>query len=134
MSEGGGLHHPVVFVELAVPDLAAAARFYRTALAWDVHDVADDDGHRTVLVRCLTGAKPNLGLVEGVAGPGGARPFLLTDDLAHSQTAWRDAGGRCGEPSDFVGLGRRCTASDPWGNEVVLWEWSPGRGWTPDSS
>ncbi len=123
------LHHPVVFVEIAVPDLGAARSFYEKALGWETVDVpAPDDGH-VVMMRCYTGAKPNVGLVEGRPGASGTSAFLLADDLAASSDRWVAAGGTVGQPVPFAGLGTRCAATDPWGNAVVLWQWAPGRGW-----
>ena len=82
------IHHPVVFIEIAVRDLAAARSFYEAALGWETVDVpAPDDGH-VVMMRCHTGAKPNVGLVEGQPGASGASAFLLTDDLSASRERW----------------------------------------------
>lgn len=124
-------HHPVVFVTIAVPDLGAGRSFYEAALGWETVEVPAPDRSHVVMIRCHTGAKPNVGLVEGVPGGSGTSPFLLTDDLATSGPRWRSAGGSLGATALFAGLGVRCEATDPWGNTVVLWQWAPGQGWTP---
>jgi len=126
--------HPVVFVEVSVPDLSAGATFFERAVGWELDGVhaGGDSAAPVVMMRARTGAKPNLGLVSGEPGASGTRVFLLCDDLAASVSNWVDAGGSArGAVESFLGLGRRQNVLDPWGNEFVLWVWAAGRGWSP---
>jgi len=128
------VRHPVVFVEIAVPDVAAASAFYVAALGWSVVEVRDrilESDAGPVMFRCHTGAKPNLGLVRGRAGTGGTTVFILTDDLEESSRSWTAAGGTVGASEGFLELGTRRRCVDPWGNAVALWTWAPDRGWRP---
>jgi predicted enzyme related to lactoylglutathione lyase len=124
--------HPVVFAHIAVPDLDAAATFYRAALHWTAITVLAPDGS-PVMIRCSTGAKPNVGLVPGVPSPGGCSIYVLCEHLEATARQWVAAGGTVRAPEPFAELGQRLAAADPWGNEIMLWSWEAGKGWRPAS-
>lgn len=110
-------HHAIDYVEITVPDLAAATAFYAAAFGWTITDygpeyagIADSRGEEMG------------GLAAGAApATGGPLVLLYSDDLDASVAAVRAAGGEIvNGPYPFPG-GRRFHFTDPGGTELGVW-------------
>ena len=112
-------HHAIDYVELTVPDLAEAKRFYAEAFGWEFTDY----GPAYSGIRDASGEREVGGLRTDPEGPrpGGPLVLLFSADLDATVTAVEAAGGRVIEgPYDFPG-GRRFHFRDPAGNELGAW-------------
>lgn len=109
-------HHSINYIELSVPDVAAAKAFYGGAFGWTFTDYGP--GYAGIAV---DGEEVG-GLAEAEqVTPGASLVVLYSDDLEASLAAVRAAGGRIVvEPFDFPG-GRRFHFSDPGGNVLAVW-------------
>lgn len=116
----GSRHHSIDYVELTVPDLAAAKRFYGEAFGWAFTD------HGPAYSGIRAGAEGaseagGLRLDERPPGPGGPLVLLFSADLDRTLAAVEAAGGRVTDgPYPFPG-GRRFHFADPSGNELGVW-------------
>ncbi|MCA0146436.1 VOC family protein [Blastococcus sp. LR1] len=112
-------HHAIDYVELTVPDLEPAKRFYAGAFGWEFTDYGPEyAGFRTP-----GGSREAGGLRLDAAGPtpGGPLVLLFSTDLDRSVAAVEAAGGRVTDgPYPFPG-GRRFHFCDPAGNELGVW-------------
>ncbi len=110
MSDERGHHHGVDYIELSVVDLARAKAFYGAVFGWRFHDYGPGyagfvDGAR--------GAREAGGLcVVDVVRPGGPLVIVYSHDLAATQAAVEEAGGK------VVG---RFELEDPDGNRLGVW-------------
>lgn len=108
-------HHKVDFFEIAVTDMDAAKAFYTKAFGWKYKDYgaeyADIEG---------AGVSGGLALATTAAVRGGALIIVYSDDLAASEEAVVEAGGRITSRHEFPG-GRRFQFLDPAGNELAVW-------------
>lgn len=108
-------HHRIDYVELPATDLGDMKRFYGKAFGW----AFEDYGSNYV---AFTGA----GLEGGFnpqgkpAGRSGTMVILYSNDLAASERAVLDAGGKITERHEFPG-GSRFQFMDPSGNELAVW-------------
>jgi uncharacterized protein len=111
------VHHGIDYVELTVPDLAEARRFYAAAFGWDFADY----GPAYAGIRDPSGREVG-GLAVGERpGTGGPLVLLYSADLDATAAAVTDAGGRVVEgPYPFPG-GRRFHFTDPGGTELGVW-------------
>lgn len=107
-------HHRIDYLEFAVASIAAAKAFYGSAFGWTFQDYGPDycefrDGR-------LTG-----GFFHGTPRPGGPLVVLYSHDLAATEAAVAQAGGRITRPAfDFPG-GRRFEFADPDGYALAAW-------------
>ena len=111
-------HHAIDYIELTVPDLAAAKRFYADAFGWEFTDY----GPQYAGIRDGSGAPEVGGLAVGAeVRTGGPLVLLYSADLDRTLTAVTSAGGRVvNGPYEFPG-GRRFHFRDPGGNELGVW-------------
>ena len=120
MTTGAHDHHTIDYVELAVPDLAAAKRFYEAAFAWSFTDYGPEyagfsDG---------TGRKEIGGLrQEPASARGSSAPLVLlfSSDLEASREAVKAAGGAITRDIYAFPGGRRFHFADPGDNELGVW-------------
>ena len=119
MSGSSELHHAVDYVELTVPDIGRAERFYADAFGWAFTGYGPEyAGFRTPGREREAG-----GLRYDAAGPrtGGPLVLLFSADLDATLSAVRGAGGEVvAGPYEFPG-GRRFHFRDPAGNELGVW-------------
>ena len=113
-------HHAIDYVELTVPDLAEAKRFYADAFGWEFNDY----GPQYAGIRDGSGGSVREvgGLAVGTeVRPGGPLVLLYSADLDRTLAAVTSAGGRVvNGPYEFPG-GRRFHFHDPSGNELGVW-------------
>jgi len=112
-------HHAIDYVELAVPDLAEAKRFYAGAFGWEFNDY----GPAYAGIRSSSGNGEVGGLRLDAEGPrpGGPLVLLHSADLDRTVAEVEAAGGHVVQgPYEFPG-GRRFHFRDPGGNELGVW-------------
>ncbi len=109
-------HHTIDYIEITVPDVAAAKAFYGQAFGWTFNDYGP--GYAGI----VGATREQGGLSQGEArGTGGALVVLYSEDLKATVEAVKAAGGEITtEPFDFPG-GRRFHFADPGGNELAVW-------------
>jgi predicted enzyme related to lactoylglutathione lyase len=109
-------HHGIDYVELTVPDVAEAKRFYGQAFGWRFTDYGPDYAGIQGEGREVGGfakGTPTVGL--------GPLVILYSADLDASVAAVKAALGRIVKPTfEFPG-GRRFHFADPGGNELAVW-------------
>ena len=104
------------YLELTVPDVAAAKAFYAAAFGWTFTDYGPDYASFSAADAGLDG-----GFAAGTPTPGGPLVVLYADDLEATQAKIESAGGRVTKPIfDFPG-GRRFHFADGCGNELAVW-------------
>jgi predicted enzyme related to lactoylglutathione lyase len=111
-------HHAIDYIELTVPDLAEAKRFYAAAFAWEFTDY----GPAYAGIRGPRGGEAG-GLRHDPEPPrpGGPLVLLYSADLDRTVEAVEAAGGAVVQgPYAFPG-GRRFHFRDPSGNELGVW-------------
>lgn len=112
-------HHGIDYIELAVTDLDAAKRFYRSAFGWEFNDY----GPAYSGIRRFDGAEGEAGGLARAdeVTTGGPLVLLYSADLDTTLRAVGAAGGTVVEgPFDFPG-GRRFHFTDPSGNRLGVW-------------
>ena len=109
--------YAIDYVELTVPDAAAAKRFYGAAFGWAFQDWGPDyvsfkDG------RMEGGFRE----AEGPFVPSSGNPLVIlyASDLDAAEQRIVAAGGRITERHEFPG-GRRFHFADPAGNVLGVW-------------
>ena len=113
-------HHAIDYVELTVPDLAEAQRFYAEAFGWEFNDYG---GQYAGIRDGSGGSGPEVGgLALGTeVRPGGPLVLLYSADLDQTLASVTSAGGRVvNGPYGFPG-GRRFHFRDTSGNELGVW-------------
>ena len=105
------------YVEITVPDLAAAKAFYGEAFGWNFADYGPDYASFSAEEAGVDG-----GLAKGEAtGDGPVLLVLYSSDLGATRRKIESAGGRITRPTfDFPG-GRRFHFADPAGNGLAVW-------------
>lgn len=109
-------HHAIDYIEITVPDLAAAKAFYGSAFGWSFND------YGPTYAGIQGEAREQGGLCQGDAQRGrGPLVILYSADLETTLKAVEAAGGTITTPPfEFPG-GRRFHFSDPGGNELAVW-------------
>jgi len=108
-------HHAIDYIEITVPDVAAAKAFYASAFGWRFTDYAP------TYAGIAGEGREQGGLTQGEPKPGGPLVILFSKDLDGTLEAVKAAGGTItAEPFDFPG-GRRFHFADPGGNELAVW-------------
>lgn len=101
------------WLDLRVPDVAAAKDYYGTVFGWSF-----EDGELGTM--CLLRGQPVAGMREGT---GCWTVHLATDDCDATAKAVTAAGGTVTEePHDVGDLGRAALATDPTGAVFGLWQ------------
>jgi uncharacterized protein len=122
-------HHHFDYIELPATDMAATKAFYAQAFGWTFKDWGDD--YSDILGAGVPGGilhvdKSAEGGAESIDKPvrGGVLAIIYSTDLAATERAISDAGGRIGDHHEFPG-GRRFQFVDPGGNELAVWTKTP---------
>jgi predicted enzyme related to lactoylglutathione lyase len=109
------------WVDLAAPDVAAAADFYGALFGWEFQSAGAEAGGYGMLT--------NNGKVVAAAGPGeeGAEPawtiYFQVADADATAAAVRKAGGSVrAEPMDVFTAGRMAQFTDPTGAQFAVWQ------------
>jgi uncharacterized protein len=111
------------WVDLGVPDIAQAGRFYASLFGWDVQPGPPEAGGYAM---CFSGGRAVAG-IGPQQGPPGTPPvwttYLATADVDASAAAARAAGGQVlVAPMDVMDVGRMAVAADPGGAVFGLWQ------------
>jgi predicted enzyme related to lactoylglutathione lyase len=111
------------WVDVAVPDLAAATRFYTELFGWDAEDQGEDAGHYTMFSidgQSVAGMGPRQG--EG-GGPPLWGTYLSVGDLDSALVAVEADGGTIAMGRmDVLDAGSMAVVVDPSGALVHLWQ------------
>lgn len=110
------------WVDVAVPDMAAATRFYTALFGWEAEDQGEEAGHYTML-RLKGKAVGGMGPRRGDAGPPLWGVYLTVDDLAAVSAAIEPAGGSIVMPAmEVMEAGSMLVALDATGSMFHLWQ------------
>jgi predicted enzyme related to lactoylglutathione lyase len=111
------------WTDLATPDVAGAARFYRAVLGWNPVDQGEAVGHYHL---CLVGDHAAAGMMAqdpNDSGPSAWTTYLAHSDVDKACTAVTAGGGAIvAPPMDVTDLGRMALAQDPTGAVFGLWQ------------
>jgi predicted enzyme related to lactoylglutathione lyase len=108
-------HHAIDYIEITVPDVAAAKAFYTGAFGWAFTDYGPE------YAGIQGQGREQGGICKGDVRPGGPLIVLYSTDLDATLRAVEVAGGSITKPPfEFPG-GRRFHFSDPGGNELAVW-------------
>jgi predicted enzyme related to lactoylglutathione lyase len=117
----------LIWLEILVDDVEAAATYYRDGFGWasEPFGLVGGGGYRLLSPR---GGEPPLGaLVHSdaatrTASPAGPVPYVEVDDLDGIVRQVEAAGGQVREAvGPFGEDGRFAIVADPWGNRLGLW-------------
>jgi len=119
----GSKKNPVILLEIATPDLAAATKYYSTLLGWSFWGVVFADNY-AFAERC--GLARGVGLFGTKADQAhGTTNYVAVANLAETLAKVRAAGGRIvTEPSQFPGEGKFFVFEDLEGNRMGALEQS----------
>ena len=110
------------WVDLTVPDVAAAVAFYGPVCGWQFLDTGEDFGHYTLAqTKGKNAAAITPPMQEGT--PAAWTVYLASDDVDGSAKLITENGGTLlVEPMDVPGTGRMAIAADPSGGVFGLWQ------------
>lgn len=115
-------HGTPCWVDLSVPDVAAAVEFYGALFGWTAHDSGEEMGHYHIAFTDK-GAAAGIGPVMEEGQPTTWMVYLAADDADATVKAIGDAGGTVMvPPMDIPGSGRMVVAHDPTGAVFGVWE------------
>jgi predicted enzyme related to lactoylglutathione lyase len=120
---GSGL----VWLEILVDDVEAAAAYYQDAMGWSSEPFGLVGGGGYRLLSPRGGEPPIGGLVQSDAAvptptPAGPVPYVEVDDIDAVLARVQTAGGQVREPiNPFGESGRFAIVADRWGNRLGLW-------------
>jgi len=110
------------WVDLAVPDLQAAQRFYGPVLGWDFADTGEEYGHFTIC-QVEGRAAAGIGPLVQEGQPSAWTLYFATADVDATAKLAGDRGGSViAGPMDIPGNGRMAVAVDPSGAVFGLWQ------------
>lgn len=115
-------HGTPCWVDLSVPDIAAAASFYGAVLGWTAVDSGADLGHYHI---CMAGERAAAGIGPTMAEgqPAAWTVYLAADDIDGTAKSIGEAGGTVlVAPMDIPGAGRMCIALDSQGAVFGVWQ------------
>jgi uncharacterized protein len=110
------------WVDLAVPDVTAAAAFYSDVIGWSFVDSGEEFGHYHI---AQTGgrAAAAIGPVMQEGQPSFWTTYLATEDADGTAKLITENGGTLlFEPMDIPGNGRMAVALDPSGGAFGIWQ------------
>lgn len=116
------------WVDLAVPDVAAAREFYAAVLDWTFSDAGAEYGNYQM---CLRDGRPAAGIssVQHEDQPRVWTTYLASDDVDQAAQKIADNGGKLlAEPFDVPQAGRMCIALDSQGAMFGVWQAAGGIG------
>ncbi len=111
------------WVDLGVPDIGRAGKFYAALFGWDVQPGPPEAGGYAMCLlqgRAVAGIGPQ----QGPPGtPAAWTTYLATDDVDRTAATVAQAGGQVlMPPMDVMDAGRMAVAADPGGAVVGLWQ------------
>ncbi|MFI0895869.1 VOC family protein [Streptomyces sp. NPDC020983] len=110
------------WADVALPDLAAAQRFYGELFGWEFEDQGEDFGHYTLARRegeAVAGLMPG----PGPAAPPGWTVYFASPDARAAAARVTEAGGRIlFGPDDAGESGVMAGAADPAGALFGVWQ------------
>jgi uncharacterized protein len=110
------------WVDLAVPDVAAATAFYGDVLGWSFVDSGEEFGHYHI-AQVGGRATAAVGPVVEEGQPSVWTVYLATDDAdATAKLITEHGGSLLAEPMDIPGNGRMALALDPTGGAFGIWQ------------
>ena len=110
------------WVDIAVPDVAAATAFYGDVLGWSFVDTGEEFGHYHI-ARTHDRAAAAIGPVMEEGQPSVWTAYLATDDADGTAKLITDNGGALMfDPMDIPGNGRMAIAVDPTGAAFGIWQ------------
>ncbi|MGE3287398.1 MAG: VOC family protein [Pseudonocardia sp.] len=115
-------HGTPCWVDLSVPDVAAAVEFYGALLGWTAVDSGEEMGHYHI---CSVGdrAAAGIGPIMQEGQPSAWTVYLASDDADATVKAIGEAGGAVlVPPMEIPGNGRMMIAQDPAGAVFGVWE------------
>ncbi|HEU0090004.1 MAG TPA: VOC family protein [Pseudonocardiaceae bacterium] len=116
------------WVDLAVPDIAAAQEFYAAVFGWTYSDTGEAYGHYQMCQRDGRIAA-GIGPLQSEQQPVTWTTYLASDDVdGTAKTITGNGGMLLAEPFDVPGAGRMCLALDPQGAAFGVWQAAAGIG------
>ncbi|MGH3910061.1 MAG: VOC family protein [Pseudonocardiaceae bacterium] len=116
------------WVDLAVPDLAAAQEFYAAVLGWTYSDVGEEYGHYQMCQRDGRVAA-GIGPLQSEEQPVAWTTYLASDAVDDTAKKIIENGGMLlADPFDVPAVGRMCLALDPQGAAFGVWQAAAGVG------
>lgn len=110
------------WVDLSVPDLAAAKEFYGAVFGWSFVDSGAEFGHYQI---CQVGGRAAAAIApcQSEGQPTVWTVYVASDDADGTAKLIGENGGTVlAEPMDIPGSGRMCIAQDPLGAAFGVWQ------------
>jgi uncharacterized protein len=113
------------WLDIGVPDVAAAKEFYGPVLGWDFEDQGDDFGGYVIARRNGHDAA-GLGPQQAPDQPVAWMLYFATDDVAATLRTVTDNGGQViVERTEMTGIGTMAVVADNQGVVIGVWEAGP---------
>jgi predicted enzyme related to lactoylglutathione lyase len=110
------------WIDLAVPDVAAATEFYGPVTGWTFVDSGEEFGHYNI-ARTNDRAAAAIGPIQEEGQPTAWTVYLASDDADATAKRIADNGGTVlAEPFDVPGNGRMLVALDTCGGAFGVWQ------------
>ncbi len=110
------------WVDIAVPDVAAATVFYQVVLGWSFVDTGPEWGHYTIC-RTFRRSAAAIGPLAVLEQPSAWTVYLASDDADRTAKLIVENGGSLlVEPTDIGDSGRMCVAVDTSGGMFGVWQ------------
>jgi predicted enzyme related to lactoylglutathione lyase len=109
------------WVDMGVPDVPAALRFYGELLGWESQDLGEETGHYTMMTK---GGKL-VAAISTAQDPGPPRwtTYVNVDDVEMVASAVKDAGGQVVfGPMQVMTAGKMAIFSDTTGAFIAAWQ------------
>ncbi|GAA1528756.1 VOC family protein [Actinomadura kijaniata] len=110
------------WLDLGIPDIERARRFYGGLFGWEFHDVGPEGGHYRL---CLKDGQQVAGVIRNDEPDADYwwQMYFATDDCDGTLKRVTDAGGTVVAPADDVlEQGRMAVVKDPTGAQFGLWQ------------
>lgn len=117
------------WVDVAVPDVAEATKFYGPVLGWSFHDTGEDYGHYTMCMAAGDHTAAGIGKIQMEGQPAAWTVYLASDDAdATAEQVTAGGGSVPVGPFDIPEVGRMAIAVDPAGAVFGIWQAKPLNG------
>jgi predicted enzyme related to lactoylglutathione lyase len=117
------------WVDVAVPDVAEATKFYGPVLGWTFHDTGEDYGHYTMCMAGNDQTAAGIGKIQMEGQPAAWTVYLASDDVdATAKLIAENGGSVVAGPMDIPEVGRMAIAVDPTGGVFGVWQANPMNG------
>jgi predicted enzyme related to lactoylglutathione lyase len=109
------------WVDIGVPDIAAAAKFYTALFGWETEDMGEEAGHYTMCKlrgRAVAAIGPAMN-----PGPPAWTTYITVANVDDTAAKIAAAGGQVvAPPMDVMSAGRMAVAQDPTGAFFAIWQ------------